>query len=126
MAKLVFEAAVDGDRMACDILEWGGRYLGEMVNGVAAALEMQGEEFDVVMAGSVFKGRSPVLADALRTVVHRVCPWARTVMPNFEPVVGTLLMGMDLDIKVTDEIYETLSRELELAEHRYQVRFKAE
>jgi hypothetical protein len=35
-------------------------------------------------------------------------------------------MGMDLDIKVTEDVYETLSRELELAEHRYQVRFKAE
>ena len=126
MAKLVFDAALDGDIMACDILEWGGRYLAAMVNGVATALEMQRHEFDVVMAGSVFKGRSPVLVDAMRTVIHRVCPGAKTVMPVFEPVVGALLMGMELDIAVTEDIYETLSRELELAEHRYQVRFKTE
>ena len=126
MAKLVFDAALDGDLVACDILKWGGCYLGAMVNAVAAALDMQRDEFDVVMAGSVFKGSSPVLVDAMRTVIHRVSPGARTVMPVFEPVVGALLMGVELDITVTEDIYQTLSRELELAEHRYQVKFKAE
>jgi N-acetylglucosamine kinase-like BadF-type ATPase len=126
MAKLVFDAALEGDAAACDILEWGGRYLADMVNGVARALKMENDEFDVVMAGSVFKGRSPVLADAMRTAIHRLCPYARTTMPVFEPVVGALLMGMELDIEVTEDVYQTLSRELELAENRYQVRFKAE
>jgi N-acetylglucosamine kinase-like BadF-type ATPase len=126
MARLVFDAALDGDAVACDILEWGGRYLGAMVNAVATALGMQREKFDVVMAGSVFKGSSPVLADAMRTVIHRVCPAAETVMPVFEPVVGALLMGMELDITVTEQIYQNLSRELDAAENRYQVRFKTE
>ncbi|HNR33912.1 MAG TPA: BadF/BadG/BcrA/BcrD ATPase family protein [Candidatus Hydrogenedentes bacterium] len=126
MAKLVFDAAYEGDAAACEILEWGGRYLAKMVCAVAVALEMQRDEFEVVMAGSVFKGSSPVLADTMRMDIHRVCPLARTVMPVFEPVVGALLMGMELDIVVTDAIYETLSRELREAEKRYEVRFQAE
>ncbi len=125
-AKLVFDAAFDGDVAACDILEWGGRYLAEMVNAVARALDMTRETFEVVMAGSVFKGSSPVLVDAMRTVLHRVCPLAAPVMPVFEPVVGTLLMGMELDVTVTEDVYATLSRELLDAERRYQTKFKAD
>lgn len=126
MAKLVFDAAHDGDETACDILEWGGRYLGLMVNAVARHLGMEQDEFEVVMAGSVFKGSSPVLMDAMTTVIHRKVPCARMVMPVFEPVVGALLLGMELDVKVDDVVYGALSAELAKAEERYQVRFKTE
>lgn len=126
MAKLVFDAALEGDRTANDILEWGGRYLAEMVNAVARKLEMGRDTFDVVMAGSVFKGSSPVLIDAMRTVIHRECPYARLVMPAFEPVVGGLLLGMELDATITEAVYQTMSEALERAEAKYQVRFKSE
>lgn len=126
MAKVVFDAAFDGDETSCDILEWGGRYLGKMVTAVARHLDMCKESFEVVMAGSVFKGRSPVLVDAMRSVIHRECPLAQTTMPLFEPVVGALLLGMELDIPVTDETYGTLSRELLEAEKRYRVKFRME
>ena len=126
MAKLVFDAAFDGDAEARAILEWGGRYLGKMVNAVAKRLSMCQAEFDVVMAGSVFKGRSPVLADVMRSAINGQCPKARTVMPVFEPVVGALLMGMELDGEVTESVYQTLSHELDEAEQRYDVGFKAE
>lgn len=126
MAKVVFDAALEGDAAACDILEAGGRYLGAMVNAVAVRLDMTGIPFDVVMAGSVFKGSSPVLIEAMRTVIHRRCPQANTMMPVFEPVVGALLMGMELEIAVTDDIYSNLARELVEAERRYGVGFKAD
>jgi len=126
MAKLVFDAAFEGDATACDILEWGGRYLGRMVVAVAERLGMCEEAFEVVMAGGVFKGSSPVLVDAMQTVIHRACPKARTVMPIFEPVVGALLMGMELDVTVTEAVYQTLSAELLDAEKRYGVNFRAD
>ncbi len=123
---MVFEAAFEGDRVSCDILEWGGRYLGEMVNAVARQLDMCGESFDVVMAGSVFKGTSPVLKDAMTTIIHRECPLARPVMPVFEPVVGGLLLGMELDGPVSESIYNRLSEELGKAETHYGIHFKSE
>ncbi|MCP4643619.1 MAG: hypothetical protein GY851_24435 [bacterium] len=126
MAKLVFDAAFEGDSAACGILEAGGRYLATMVNAVARRLDMTRDVFEVVMAGSVFKGSSPVLIDAMRTGIHGACPKARLIMPMFEPVVGTLLMGMELDRTVTEPIYENLTRNLMEAEERYGVRFKAE
>jgi N-acetylglucosamine kinase-like BadF-type ATPase len=126
MAKIVFDAAFEGDPAACDILERGGRYLGAMVNGVARKLGMTQQEFEVVMAGSVLKGSSPVLVDAMRMTVHQECPRARTVMPIFEPVVGTLLLGMELDHDLTEDVYENLSAQLLAAEERYGIRFRAE
>ncbi len=126
MAKLVFDAAFEGDEAACDILESGGRYLGAMVNAVARKLNMSSDVFEVVMAGSVFKGSSPVLEDAMRVVIHRECPRAKTVHPIFEPVVGALLMAMEVKTTVSESMYENLSRDLLEAESRYGVKFRAE
>lgn len=126
MAKIVFDAACEGDDAAIEILEWGGRYLGLMVNAVATRLEMRQNGFDLVAAGSVFKGRSPVLMDTMSAVVHGICPNARVVMPIFEPVVGALLLGMESDVQVTDEIYQNLERRLVEAGQKYQVNFKAD
>ncbi len=126
MSKLVFDAAFEGDEAACDILLSGGRYLGAMVNAVARKLGMTRSEFEVVMAGSVFKGSSPVLVDAMRTVIRSECPLAKTVMPVYEPVVGALLMGMEVKRDVTEEVYGNLTRALEEAEVQYGVRFRAE
>lgn len=125
MAKLVCDAAYEGDHAACDILEWAGEYLAKMVVGVARKLHMEKEEFDVVTAGSVFKSRSPVLTLSMETHFSRHLPHAKAVMPMFEPVVGTLLLGMELDMELTKEVYETLSQQLILAEERYGVTFKA-
>ncbi len=126
MAKLVFDAAYEGDATACDILEWGGRYLGEMVNAVARHLDMCAETFDVVATGSVFKGISPVLTDAMTTKVHRECPNARPVRALFEPVVGALLLGIELDVPMTEDRYDVLSKSLEAAEARFGILFKAQ
>ncbi len=126
MAPLVFEAALEGDEAACAILTAGGRYLGAMVNAAIRRLHMQNECFEVVMAGSVFRGESPLLADAMREEIRRVAPNARTVMPRFEPVVGTLLMAIEMTQEMTEAMYESLSRSLDEAQDRYSVRFKAE
>ncbi|MBI2423304.1 MAG: hypothetical protein HYV27_10780 [Candidatus Hydrogenedentes bacterium] len=126
MAKIVFQAALHGDTIACDILEASGRYLGQMVIAAARKLAMCRMPFEVVMAGSVFKGVSPVLKDAMTTMIHRECPYATPVMPIFEPVVGCLLLGMELDVTMTDDAYKTLTHSLDAAESRYGVSFKTE
>ncbi len=125
MAKLVFDAAYEGDSIAADILEWGGRYLGEMVNACARKLEMTRYQFDVVMAGSVFKGISPVLKDAMTTVIHRECPLATPVMPLYEPVVGAFILGLELNIQVDENVYAELDKSLITVEEKYSIRLKS-
>lgn len=126
MAKLVFDAAYEGDAVSCDILAWGGDYLGEMVNAVARHLDMCRDTFDVVMTGSVFKGVSPVLQDAMSTRIHRECPEARVVKALFEPVVGALLLGIEMDAPMTEQKYAVLTRSLDDAAARFGVSFKVE
>jgi N-acetylglucosamine kinase-like BadF-type ATPase len=125
MAPLVFDAALAGDRAACGILASGGAYLGAMVNAVARKLDMGSDSFDVVMAGSVFKGSSTILADSMTDAIRLVCPSARPVMPAFEPVVGALLMGMELLGPVSDRAYATLAESLAQLERRHNVRLQA-
>ncbi len=126
MAEVVCEAAYEGDALACDLLERHGRYLGQMVNGAARRLNMTREPFTVVTAGSVFKSRSPVLVDAMRTVIHRVCPEASTAMPLFEPVVGALLLGIEQDHAIGDDEYDRLVASLAGITARHGVTFRAE
>lgn len=126
MAKTVFDAALAGDAIACDILISSGEYLGEMVNAAARRLDMTRIPYEVVMAGSVFKGSSPLLRDAMTTIIHRVSPFAVPVMPLFEPVVGCLLLGMELDVTMSEDRYTTLTQSLVQAESRYGVSFKTE
>ncbi|HUF19797.1 MAG TPA: BadF/BadG/BcrA/BcrD ATPase family protein, partial [Burkholderiales bacterium] len=95
MATLVFEAAVAGDHAARVILADGGAFLASMVNAVARRLGMTSDTFDVVMAGSVFRGEGDTLKAALRAGVAAQCPNARCALPVFEPVAGALFMGMD-------------------------------
>lgn len=125
MAPMVFEAAASGDAIAADILEESGKYLGDMVIAVAHQLGMTQDTFDVVMAGSVFKGVSPVLKDAMQTRIHRICPKARLVMPLFEPVVGAYLLGLELDQPANEAIYTTLNASLAEAEAHYGVKLRA-
>lgn len=126
MAKLLFDAAYEGDGTACDILEWGGRYLGDMVTAVARHLDMCRDTFDVVMTGSVFKGTSPVLRDAMSTRIHRECPEAHVVKALFEPVVGALLLGVEMDAPMTEDKYAVLTGSLDEAEKRYGIAFKVD
>lgn len=126
MAPLVFGAAFEGDAQACDILEWAGRYLGDMVIAVARQLGMERETFDVVMAGSVFKGSSPVLRDAMATRIHRTCPDAQMVMPLYEPVVGALLLGMEGATTMDDDFHDALALSLQRFESRHGVRLRGD
>ncbi len=126
MAKLVYDAAGQGDAAACDILQWGGNYLGDMVTAVARHLDMCGDAFDVVTTGSAFKGDSPVLLDAMTTRIHRECPAARPVRALYEPVVGALLLGIELDASMTEDKYGTLDNSLDEAAARFGVSFKAQ
>jgi hypothetical protein len=96
-----------------------------MILAVARKLGMIQDTFDVVMAGSVFKGDSPELIEAMTEKVREECPGARPVLPAFEPVVGALLMGMERFLEITPAIYENLSESLLRAEKQYGVRFKA-
>jgi N-acetylglucosamine kinase-like BadF-type ATPase len=95
LCPLVFEAAWAGDPVAAGIVVQQGRALAEYAATLIRRFDMQSLAFDVVLAGSVFKGRGPLLVDTVTQAIHQVAPQARIVPVRFEPVVGALLLAYD-------------------------------
>lgn len=95
LAPLVFKVAGDGDSVSRELIHWAGCELGELANAVIRQLEFESLVFDVVLAGSMFEG-GPLLTDPMRKTILRVAPGARFVRLDAPPVVGAVLMGMEM------------------------------
>jgi N-acetylglucosamine kinase-like BadF-type ATPase len=94
-APLVFEIAKAGDPVAINVIRWAGTELADMVNGVSRQLNLQGQAFEVVLIGSTFKG-GPLLLEPLKSGVQAISPQARFVPLEAPPVVGGVLLGMEV------------------------------
>lgn len=92
---MVFKVAGDGDSVSRQLIHWAGCELGELANAVIRQLDFQSLAFDVVLAGSMFEGGS-LLTDPMRETILRVAPGARFVRLDAPPVVGAVLMGMEM------------------------------
>ncbi len=93
-APLVFEVAARGDAVACEVIEWAGRELGELAKAVVRQLNFEALEFEVVLLGGMFNGGA-LLIDPLRDSLAELAPRAHLVRLNTLPVVGAVLLGME-------------------------------
>ena len=89
----IFRAAYAGDRAACEILEWAGRELGESACAVIRQLNIENEEFEVILVGGIFAG-GDLYIDPLQDTIHKLAPSARLVKLEAPPVVGGVVLGM--------------------------------
>jgi N-acetylglucosamine kinase-like BadF-type ATPase len=87
LAKLVSEAAQQGDEVAQEILEQAGRELGQLAVAVIERLAMQQLSFQVACVGSVFNSGDFVLASFRRTILS-VAPNAKIGEPIYPPTIG--------------------------------------
>jgi N-acetylglucosamine kinase-like BadF-type ATPase len=94
MVLKVFEIARNGDLQAQEVMKWAGHELGEIVVGVINQLEIQKEQFEVVLIGSLH-GCSPILDKTLQKTVLDTAPQAQFVRLAVPPVVGGVLLGME-------------------------------
>jgi len=95
LVPLVFQAAYAGDRVAQDLLVRVGTEVGTTANAIIKRLGLENTDVEVVLGGSVFKGKGPLLVDTVTQVVHRVAPQATIVLPEFEPVVGAVFLALE-------------------------------
>lgn len=93
-APIVFDAAHAGDGVACEVIRWSARELGSLAVGVIRQLELEQDEFDVVLVGSLYNGGALFL-EPLAATIHAVAPGARLVRLAAPPVVGSVFLGMD-------------------------------
>ena len=94
-APLVFQAAEAGDQVARQLVHWAGSELGELANAVIRQLNFQSLEFDVILVGSMFAGGKQLI-DPMREVISQLAPEARLVKLEVPPVVGAVLIGMQV------------------------------
>jgi N-acetylglucosamine kinase-like BadF-type ATPase len=94
-ALMVFRIAHEGDPAAIEVVRWAGEKLGDMACGVIRQLEFEDLDFEVVLIGSLYDGH-PLLIDSMRETILQVAPHASLVKLDVPPVVGGVLLGMEV------------------------------
>jgi N-acetylglucosamine kinase-like BadF-type ATPase len=92
-APAVFQAASSGDAAAREAIAWAGRELGESACGVIRQLGIQGDAFEIVMAGSLFDG-GDLFVDPLKATILRLASKAEFVRLTVPPAVGAAVLGV--------------------------------
>jgi N-acetylglucosamine kinase-like BadF-type ATPase len=95
VAPLVFQVARSGDVVAREVITWAGQELGMLVISVVRQLSFQKVDFEVVLIGSMFEGGA-LLTDPMRQTIHTEAPGARLVRLAAPPVVGGVVLGMQV------------------------------
>jgi N-acetylglucosamine kinase-like BadF-type ATPase len=95
-APQVFEAAHAGDAPAQALVRRAGATIGANAVAVARRLGMLGAPFPLVTAGGVFSSRSELLNDSLLEAMHKEKAQVELRYWEAPPVVGAVLLGLDL------------------------------
>lgn len=106
-APLVFEAAHLGDPIAGEVIAWSANELGESACAVIRQLKIENEEFEIVMAGSVFEG-GDLFIDPLSHLIRKVAPKAKMVKLKAPPVVGGVILAMQKAGLSTTSVHKAL------------------
>lgn len=94
-AVVVDEEAMCGDEVALNAQYEFGLSVSRYATAALKRYELVNEPTDIVLSGGIFKARSVVMVDAIRTEVHRVAPKARIVEALYEPVVGAYELALN-------------------------------
>ncbi len=109
LARLVIDAANKGDRVAQEILIYAGRELATGAIAVIRGLNMQLDEFEIGLAGGVFRARG-LIVETISRLTREIAPQSNVVMPRFEPSVGALLLALKMNNNgLTDQTVENVA-----------------
>ncbi len=88
-APLVDKAAYAGDEIAMNILKMTGFAIGQQLEALARIKNIP-EEIPVTISGSVWRAH-PLLFSEFEKTVHQTSPNRKIVVPDFEPIIGTII-----------------------------------
>lgn len=119
LVPLLFEASEAGDEVARDIIIQMGTEVGITAKTLIQRLSLERDEVEVVLAGSVFKGKGNLLLDTVKRMVLEDVPNAVIKRPKFEPVIGAALLALEamnvpIDESFVKRLENTLLEELKL------------
>jgi len=95
LAIEVTNAASKGDQAALEVIRWSGEELGWIAISVARQIEMENEEVEIVQSGSVFEV-GHLIMEPMRNIVMNHLPKAKIIRLDGPPVVGPLMLGMQM------------------------------
>jgi N-acetylglucosamine kinase-like BadF-type ATPase len=95
-AQWVSQAADEGDRVACDILEAAARGLSLTLSAVVRGLEMAEEPLEVVFTGGLLRDRGP-LWQAVAGAMAGFAPGARAMPPRHDAAYGAALLAQAME-----------------------------
>ena len=92
LAEEIYRLAANGDQVALQIINTSAHELAQNVNAVIRQLNIQGESFDLVLIGGIFKAGEPFLG-TFQECVKKYAPKAQLVHLTLPPVVGAVLLA---------------------------------
>ena len=92
---MIFQIASQGDVEALNVMRWAGDELGQMACGVIRQLKFENEFFDVILIGSLFEGH-PLMKETMAETIHKTAPGARLIRLSEPPVIGGVILGMQI------------------------------
>jgi N-acetylglucosamine kinase len=90
LAPLVFQAALEGDRVAEEIIAWASAELALAGKAVAQRLGLAEAPFPVVAAGSVLLGQDVLFQHFERSLIQE-CPLAHVQRPEHDAALGAAI-----------------------------------
>ena len=113
LVPLLFEAAEAGDEVAQDLIIQAGIEVGITARTLIRRLGLDQKDVEVILGGSVFKGKGSLLLDTITRVVNEQAPKARVIRSKYEPVVGAALLALEaIGIDVNVSLYHVLESTL--------------
>lgn len=94
LAKEIFRLAAEGDEVAAEIINTSAHELALNVNAVIKQLNIQNQNFDLILIGSTFKAGEQYISP-FRQSVQSFAPGARLVKLSLPPVVGSVLLAAE-------------------------------
>jgi N-acetylglucosamine kinase-like BadF-type ATPase len=95
IAVEVIKAAYAGDKASQEIIQWAGEELGWLAIAVTRQIEMENEEVEIVQSGSIFEA-GEIIIKPMRDIVMKHLPKAKLIRLDGPPVVGPLMLGMQM------------------------------
>ncbi|MBN2222364.1 MAG: hypothetical protein JW708_09155 [Vallitaleaceae bacterium] len=91
----VMRLAHEGDPVCKEIIEEMSRTEGEYAASLVRKLKMEEEELPLVLIGSLFKTKSPLMIEPYLKKVQETAKKAYCVIPEIDPVMGAFYLALD-------------------------------
>lgn len=96
LPEVLEKVALEGDPVADEVLCTFARDIARYVTAGLRRFDMQNDPVEVVFSGSVFKCRARILHDTVTEEILAVAPQAKIVESVYEPIIGAVLLALDI------------------------------